>query len=104
MPKVNLSVPHSLGQAEAQGRVQKLITDTRAQFGGQLSDVHETWNANVCDLSWKSMGMGMSATVTVNEGDVAVDGSMPMAFMAFKGKMEGLVRGRLSDALAAPTS
>ncbi len=104
MPKINLSIPHELTQEEAQTRIQKLIADTREHYGGQLSDVHETWNGNTCDLGWKSMGMGMSATLTVNEHDVAVDGSMPMAFMAFKGRMEQLVRSRVGDALAPTAS
>jgi hypothetical protein len=99
MPKVNISVPHELSQAEARSRVEHLVTDVREKYGHQLSDVHENWNGDSCELGWKSMGMGMSATLQVNPSDVTVDGTMPMAFMAFKGKMEQLVRDRLTQAL-----
>lgn len=100
MPKVVLTVPHELGQSTAQTRVANLVTDVRAKYGGQLTDVREEWNGNTCELGWKSMGMGMTATLVVNDADVMVDGTMPMAFMAFKGKMEGIVRDRLTQALA----
>jgi hypothetical protein len=100
VPKVNITVPHGLGQEQAKSRVEHLLADTLDKYGKQLSDVREQWNGNTCDLGWKSMGMGMSATVQVNPSDVAVEGSMPMAFMAFKGKMEQLVRDRLTTALA----
>jgi Putative polyhydroxyalkanoic acid system protein (PHA_gran_rgn) len=100
MPKVVLTVPHELGQAGAQTRVVGLITDVLAKYGSQLSDVHQEWNGNTCNLGWKSMGMGMTAVLVVNDADVSVDGTMPMAFMAFKGKMEGIVRDRLTAALA----
>jgi len=100
MPKVNLSVPHELGQDEARERIKHLLADVREKYGHQVSDIREEWNGNSCDLGWKSMGMGMSATIQVNPSDVTVDGNMPMAFMAFKGKMESLVRDHVTQALA----
>ena len=100
MPKVNLSVPHELGQEEATARIKHLLTEVREKYGNQVSDIHEDWNGSSCDLAWKSMGMGMSANIQVNASDVTVDGTMPMAFMAFKGKMESLVRDRVTQALA----
>jgi hypothetical protein len=104
MPKVNLSVPHDLGQEEATARIKNLLTEVREKYGSQVSDIHEDWNGNTCDLGWKSMGMGMSAKIQVNAADVTVDGTMPMAFMAFKGKMESLVRDRVTQALAPATA
>jgi hypothetical protein len=100
MPKVSLTVPHELGQDEARDRIQHLLADVREKYGKQVSDIREEWNGNSCDLAWKSMGMGMSATIQINPSDVSVDGNMPMAFMAFKGKMEQLVRERVTQALA----
>jgi hypothetical protein len=104
MPKMNMSVPHQLGQDEALGRIQHLIADVREQHGNQLSDVHETWSGTTCDLGWKSMGMGMSATVQVNPSDVTIDSNMPMAFTMFKGKVEEIVRDRVTQALAPATA
>jgi len=100
MPKVSLTVPHELGEDEARKRIQQLLVDVREKYGRQVSDIREEWNGNSCDLGWKSMGMGMTATIQVHPSDVTVDGNMPMAFMAFKGKMEQLVRERVTQALA----
>lgn len=100
MPKVSLTVPHELGEDEARNRIQQLLADVREKYGRQVSDIREEWNGNSCDLGWKSMGMGMSATIQIHPSDVSVDGNMPMAFMAFKGKMEQLVRDRVTQALA----
>ncbi|MFL5761863.1 MAG: polyhydroxyalkanoic acid system family protein [Thermomicrobiales bacterium] len=100
MPKVSLTVQHELGEDEARNRIQHLLADVREKYGRQVSDIREEWNGNSCDLGWKSMGMGMSATIQIHPSDVSVDGNMPMAFMAFKGKMEQLVRDRVTQALA----
>lgn len=100
MPKVNMVIPHELSQDEARARMEHLLADVRAKYGHQVSDIREDWNGNSCDLGWKSMGMGMSTNIQVNPSDVTIDGTMPMAFMAFKGKIEQLVRDRVIQALA----
>jgi hypothetical protein len=43
MPKMSVTVPHQLGQAEALTRVQTMIGGLKRQYGDQISDLHEQW-------------------------------------------------------------
>ena len=57
MPKSTIVVPHQLSADEAVKRVKALLADVQQKHASQLSDVHEEWNGNDAQLSWKSMGM-----------------------------------------------
>ena len=46
MPGINMSVAHSLKQAEALKRIKKLVEELKDQYSGQVTDVHETWKGN----------------------------------------------------------
>jgi hypothetical protein len=103
MPKSTIVVPHQLSSDEALKRVKALLADVQQKHAGQLSDVHEEWNGNDCQLSWKSMGMGMTANLSVKPSEVEAVANLPMAFTMFKGKLESLVKEQLSHALS-PTA
>jgi Putative polyhydroxyalkanoic acid system protein (PHA_gran_rgn) len=103
MPKTTIVVPHQLPPEEALRRVKALLADVQQEHGGQLSDVHQEWNGNEGRLSWKSMGKGMTANLSVKPSEVEVVANLPIAFTMFKGKLEGLVRDQLSRALS-PTA
>jgi hypothetical protein len=49
------------------------------------------------------MGLGMTATLSVKPSEVEAVANLPMAFTMFKGKLESLVKERLSDA-RSPTA
>jgi len=100
MPKSTIVVPHQLSSDEAVKRVKALLADVQQKHGSQLSDVHEEWNGNDAQLSWKSMGMGVSANLSVKPSEVEVVANLPMAFTMFKGKVESLVKEQLSQALS----
>jgi putative polyhydroxyalkanoic acid system protein len=96
MPKLSVTVPHQLGKQEATTRLQGILEKIRERYQDQLSDLQETWNANVLSFSFKTYGFGIKGTMTVDDSDVKIDGDLPFAAMMFKGKIETDLKNTLS--------
>ena len=97
MPGFKAEVEHSLGQEEAIKRL-KLFQD-KVKESDEVKDVEGEWNDNVLTISFRTYGMNFSAKMTVEESKVAVDGQMPFAAIAFRGKIEQDIAGQLKKVL-----
>lgn len=91
MSKLEMNIPHQLEQQEALSRVQSLLTRVQSQFGSQVQDMHQEWNGNTGVFSFKVMNMPVSGTLTVNQGNVALDSQLPMAAAMFSGKIKSVI-------------
>jgi hypothetical protein len=91
MPNIEMSIPHSLGQEEALGRIQKLLTNVQQRFAGQVKDVKQDWRNNEGEFSFSVMNMPVSGKLTVNNNDVALDGKLPLAASLFQGKIKEVI-------------
>lgn len=100
MPKLNLSVPHKLTQDEAKNRIVKLIADSRAKFGGQVSDLKETWDGYTEHFSFRVMGMSIEGRVDVQPSEVVIDGNLPWSAAPFKGMIEAEILKHARELLA----
>lgn len=88
MPKINLSVPHNLGQDEAKKRISGLMAQTRSQFAGSVTDVTETWNNYTNSFSFRVMGFSISGKLDVQPTQVQIEISLPLAALPFKSRVE----------------
>ncbi|MGA2748066.1 MAG: polyhydroxyalkanoic acid system family protein [Verrucomicrobiota bacterium] len=100
MPKINLSVPHSLGQEEAKRRITGLIAQCRDQFAGKISDVAEAWNGYVDTFSFRAMGFGVSGTLDVQPASISIAMTIPLAAFALKARIESEILNHARQALA----
>jgi len=101
MPSFNSEIPHELGKEQAIGRLKKFTELIRAKFKDQVSNFEESWSEeNTLDFSFKSFGFKLGGKITVEEELVKLDGDLPFAALAFKGKIEKEFREQLSKALA----
>ena len=57
MPKMKMTIPHTLGQDEARQRVQGMISNMKEQYGDKVSDLEEEWSGDTGRFSLKAMGM-----------------------------------------------
>jgi len=88
MPKINLSVPHRLGQDEAKNRIASLIVDSRSRFAGKVSNVAESWNGYADAFSFEAMGFSVSGKLDVQPAQVLIELNLPFAAYPFKGRIE----------------
>jgi len=88
MPKINLTVPHTLGQEEAKRRVASLMADSRTRFADKISNAVESWNGNIESFSFKAMGFSVSGTLEVQPAQILIEMSLPLAAYPLKGRIE----------------
>jgi hypothetical protein len=99
MPKIKVSVSHQLGQDEARTRISKLLADSRAKFGGQISNVREQWTDNVDVFHFSAMGFDIDGQLNVQPAEVAIELNLPWAALPFKSRVESEIVKHARDLL-----
>jgi hypothetical protein len=100
MPAIKISVPHKLGADEAKQRIEKLVAETRDQFGGHVSDLQESWNGNHGKFSFRAMGFSVSGNLLVEPNVAHVEIQLPFAALPFKSRVENEILNRAKQLLA----
>ena len=67
MPKFNVTVPHTLTQAEATERLNRFADILREKFKDSVSDLEQTWEGNALAFRFKTFGFPISGKVTVGD-------------------------------------
>jgi hypothetical protein len=100
MPKMSMTIPHTLGQEEARQRVQGMISNMKEQYGDRVSDLSEQWTGDTGTFSLKAMGMNLKGTLQITGNELKVDGDLPWAAKPFQGTIEATIRERAERLLA----
>jgi hypothetical protein len=100
MPKINLSVPHQLGQEVAKNRIAGLMADSRNRFAGQVTDVAESWNGYVDAFSFRALGFSVSGKLDVQPDQVFIELNLPLAAYPLKGRIEKEILTHAQELLA----
>ena len=100
MPNIKISAPHQLGQDEAQSRITRLISDSRAKFGDKVTDLKEAWNGNIDTFSFRAMGLDIDGHLEVKQTEVLIDINFPWMAMPFKSQIETEILKRAKELLA----
>ena len=99
MPKVTVSVPHSLTAAEALEKAQPALDKTVKDFNGHSMET--TPGDNCADFKFKSMAFTISGQVRATDSELVVDIDLPFAAMMFKEKTQKAITKNLTRALEA---
>ena len=97
---MNISIPHSLGEEEATRRIQKLITQSKPQWEGMVSNLEEQWVGNKGEFSFKVMGKNVSGVIQVHPNSADVGVKLPLSLLPFRSKIEGELTTRARELLA----
>lgn len=100
MSKLKISVPHQLDREEAKERLENFINILKEEFGGNVQNLQENWNDYSGAFSFKAMGFAVEGDIHIEPNSVTLEGSLPMAAIPFKGKIESTVRERLQVLLS----
>ncbi len=100
MPKINLSIPHNLGQAEAKNRITSLTADCRTRFAGRVSSVAESWTGYADAFSFHALGFPVSGKLDVQPDRVLVEMTLPLAAWPFKARIENEILTHARQCLA----
>ncbi len=100
MPAFGTEVPHSLGKEAATERLKSFIDQVRDRFKDKVSAIDGSWQENKLDFSLTTFGITVTGKLTVEEEKAVLDGQLPFAAFAFKGKIEQDIKAALEKALA----
>jgi len=100
MPRLAMEVAHALGQEEAARRLKDKFSSVKQEHGDQVKDLRDQWEGNTFSFGFKTMGMKVEGTVSVEEDRVKLDARLPLAAMMFKGKIQQGIRDELGEVLS----
>ena len=100
MPKINVAVPHQLGQETAKERIAGLIADSKNRFAGQVSNLTESWNGYVDSFGFQALGFSVTGRLDVQPSEVAIELDLPWAAYPLKGRIESELLKHARELLA----
>lgn len=100
MPSFNTEVEHQLGQDQATKRLQGLLDQVRQQYSQFVTRLDSHWVDNVLTFSLETYGFKIEGNLTVEDELVRLSGKLPLAAVAFRGKIEQSIVGELRRKLA----
>ena len=99
MPAFHVEVPHALGKDAARERLKGFVDKVRELYKDQVSAVEGEWTDDNLNFSMKSYGFSFTGKIVVQDSLVSLDGQLPFAAIAFRGKIEQSFRAALTRAL-----
>ena len=100
MPKLTVTVEHSLGAEEAVRRIKEKQETVVATSEVQVTNLEIDWNGNDMDYQFQVFGAKISGTMAVTDTDVTTNMSVPLLAMAMKGRITSQVEDRLNELLS----
>lgn len=100
MPKLSVSIPHTLSQEEATRRLQEHFQTVFQKFQEHVQNYEEQWEGNQLQFRFTTFGFGVQGNVNSEPSEVRVNADLPLTAMMFKGMIEQQVREELTRALA----
>jgi len=100
MPALKLNFPHQLGQDDAMSRLKSLLEKVKERHGEKVTNLRESWAANVLNFGFSTYGFNVEGDMTVDENEVRLDGKIPFTAMIFKGKIEQELRETMNRVLS----
>lgn len=100
MPSLSITAPHALTPEEATARLKRFFERLKERHGDKVSNLEEAWHDNRLEYSFSTYGFNIKGDLTVEPGEVKINGALPFAALMFKGKIEQSVRDELEKLLA----
>jgi hypothetical protein len=100
MSSFRTEVAHELGQEVATERLKSFLKKVSERYRDQVSHLDGTWTDNVLRFSLTTYGFDISGTLTVEDQLARLEGKLPLAALAFRGKIEQSIASELQRELA----
>ncbi len=99
---MRIDYQHNLTQEEAYRRINNLLTDLQKQYADKIRNPQTSWSPEHTRMSYSMeiMGFGTKGEVTLQDGQISLEGKLPFMAKMFSGKIEEMVRKQLDNLLA----
>ena len=103
MPAFSTLVSHALSRDEAAGKLKAFIENVRREQGHKVQNLRGQWRESTLEFAFTAYGMAIQGTMVVEEAEVRVAGTLPLAAALFRGQIEQTIRGELLRILESAT-
>ena len=100
MPSFQAEAPHELGRDEAIDRLKGFMDKVEQEYKSQVSGLESDWAENVLSFALTTYGFTIKGQLSVEEDTARIEGKLPLAAVAFRGKIEKSISQALESALA----
>ena len=100
MSSLNLNIPHSLSKEEAISRIKNLFSNLKDEHKDMISDVHESWQENKGNFSFKAKGFNLAGDIIVNDSNVQINSDLPFAVSFFKSAISDVITKKAKTLLS----
>ena len=87
-----VSIPHSLGKAEAARRLRDGVGQLKTQFGDKIATVEEQWAGDRMSFRVGAMGQTVAGHLDVAEDSVRVEVQLPWMLAMVADKAKSLIQ------------
>lgn len=101
MPGFSTEVAHQLGRQEATERLKGFLDKVQEKYKDQVKNLEGEWEEHILTFSFRTFGFNISGKLTVEEELAKLEGKLPFAAVAFRGKIEKGIREQLEKTLAS---
>jgi hypothetical protein len=100
MPKsISITLPHTLGAAEAKRRVEEQINRVCAAYVDKIGHSRVSWTGDEAKFDVSALGQASSGTIAVFPDSLRIDVQLPWVLAALSGKVEGFLKSNATDAI-----
>lgn len=100
MPGFKANYEHNLGKELALEKLKSFSEEVRSKYGSQVSNMEENWDdEGNLQFGFTALGLKISGYLAVDERHAIIDGTLPFAAVAFRGKIEQEITVALRNAL-----
>jgi putative polyhydroxyalkanoate system protein len=100
MPRISVTVPHSLGKEAAGQRVSHVIDELKDRYGGEVDDLEESITGDTRRFAFSARGFRITGQMMVRDSEVRFECQLPLVAAPFQGRVKSEVKARLEALLA----
>ncbi len=92
---------YSSTRDHAYKQIDTLLASLQKQHGDKITNPSSSWNdsKDKMEFSFGIYGFTLKGSVQIQDGEVIVEGKVPLLARAFQGKAETLIKGKLEEIL-----
>jgi hypothetical protein len=100
MPSFSTEVNHQLGREKAKKRLEFFLQKAAEVYKDQVRELSGEWQEDTLHFKMTTYGFKITGALAVEEENVKMNGQLPFAAVAFRGKIERSFAKELQRALS----
>lgn len=96
---MKIECTHTLGKDTALAKIRAALMQAMFEYSDKISDLSESWNYNVGNISFSCYGFTIKTKITVEDDMVTVEGKIPWLISSYSSKIEQILLDNIKKVL-----